>query len=117
MTSLRFARICGPHVLRLSHKWSWDSLQGRAKPLFDADTDGLPVSRKRHTYVSLRAVPLALHGLISILLLGKKPQVSIAYATGLAERLSLATAGAEREASITGRNLADVAATHRSDRA
>ena len=65
------------------------------------------MSRKRHTCASLRAVPLALHGLISILLLGKKPQVSIAHATDLAGRLSLATAGAEREASIAGRNLAD----------
>ena len=92
--------------------------KGQAKPLFDADTDGLPVSRKRHTYVSLRAVPLALYGSISILLLGKKPQVSIAYATGLAERLSLATAGAEREASITGRGVADGAAARaRSGRA
>jgi hypothetical protein len=75
------------------------------------------VSRKRHTYVSLRAVPLALYGSISILLLGKKPQVSIAHATDLAGRLSLATAGAEREASLTGRNLADGAAARRGGRA
>jgi len=65
------------------HCWS------QAKPLFDADTDGLPVSRKRHTYVSLRAVPLALYGSISILLLGKKPQVSIAHATVLGRAFEL----------------------------
>jgi hypothetical protein len=94
--------------------FSW---QGQAKPLFDADTDGLPVSRKRHTYASLRAIPLALHGSISILLLGKKPQISMAHATDLAGRLNLATAGAEREASITGRGVADGPAARRNCRA
>ena len=84
--------------------------KGQAKPLFDAASERLSVSQKRHTYASLRAVPLPLYGSIPILLLGKKPQVSIAHATDLAGRLRLATAGAEPEASITGRGVADGAA-------